>query len=107
MTGHAGVRGCEMYLAAAIEEEVKQSPTIVDEALQRPHREKWKAAMESEMCSLRENGVYRFVDRPAGKKVVKSKWVLRVKTNELGEIDEYKARVVAKGFNQVKSIDYD
>ena len=44
-------------------------------------------AMESEMGSLRENGVYEIVDRPVGKKVVKSKWVFRVKTNELG-IDE-------------------
>ena len=43
-------------------------------------------AMESEMNSLRENGVYELVDRPAGKKIVKSKWVLRVKTDAKGEI---------------------
>ena len=42
--------------------------------------------MNSEMLSLMENGVYEIVDRPAGKKVVKSKWVLRIKTNEKGEI---------------------
>ena len=59
------------------------------------------------MSSLQENGVYELVDRPAGKKVVKSTWVLRIKTNELGEIEKYKARVVAKGFSQVEGIDYD
>ena len=37
--------------------------------------------------SLRENGVYEIVDRPLGKKMVKSKWVFRVKTNELGEVE--------------------
>ena len=63
--------------------------------------------MESGVGSLRENGVYEIVDGPAGKKVVKSKWVLRVKTNELGKIEKYKAKVVAKGFSQVEGIDYD
>ena len=39
--------------------------------------------------------------------MVKSKWVLRIKTNELGEIEKYKARVVAKGYSQVEGVDYD
>ena len=42
--------------------------------------------MDSEMRSLKENGMFELVDRPEGKKVVKSKWVLRVKTNEKGGI---------------------
>ena len=95
------LRYIEMYLAAAVEEEVKQSPQSVQEALGGRHSEKWRAAMASEMDSLRENGVYELVDRPSGKKVVKSRWVLRVKKNELGEVEKYKARVVAKGFSQV------
>ena len=68
----------EMYLASAVEEEVKQSPQTIHEALQGAHGEKWQATMNSEIESLRENGVFEFVDRPVGKKVVKSKWVLRV-----------------------------
>lgn len=75
-----------MYLASAAEEEVKQSPKTVQEVLQGSHGEKWQKAMNSEMESLRENGVYELVD--------KSKWVLRVKTNEKGEIEKYKERVV-------------
>ena len=59
------------------------------------------------MDSLRENGVNEIVDKPAGKKVIKSKWVLRVKTNELGEIEKHKARVVAKGFSLIEGVDYD
>ena len=53
--------------------------------------------MESEMDSLKANGVYEIVDRLAGKKVVKSKWVFRVKTNELGEVEKSKARVSQSG----------
>ena len=63
--------------------------------------------MESEMKSLKENGVYELVDRPKGKKVVKSKWVLRVKTNARGMVEKYKAQMVAKGYSQVEGADYD
>ena len=59
------------------------------------------------MKSLRDNGVYKLVNRPRGKKVVKSKWVFRVKTNASGEVDRYKARVVAKVYSQVEGVDYD
>ena len=86
---------------------MKQSPATVQEALSGEHKAKWQAAMNSEMLSLQENGVYEIVDRPAGKKVVKSKWVLRIKTNGRGEIEKYKARVVAKGFSRVEGVDYD
>ena len=101
------LRYIEMYLAAAAEEEVKQSPQSVQEALGSPQKEKWQEAMDSEMKSLRENGVYELVDKPAGKKIVKSKWVLRVKTNAKGGIEKFKARVVAKGYSQVEGVDYD
>ena len=101
------LRYIEMFLAAAAEDEAKQSPASVEEALSGEHKGKWEEAMRSEMDSLKENGVYELVDRPKGKKVVKSKWVLRVKTNEKGEIEKYKGRVVAKGYSQVEGVDYD
>ena len=69
------IRFIKMYLASVAEEEIKQSPKSVQEALQGQHGENWQNAMNSEMESLRENGMYEIVDRPVGKKVVKSKWV--------------------------------
>ena len=82
-------RFIEMYLAAAADDEARHNPETVREAIDSSHREKWQAAMNSEMESLRDNGVYEIVDRPSGKKVVKSKWVLGVKTNEKGEVDAF------------------
>ncbi|XP_019158346.1 PREDICTED: uncharacterized protein LOC109155074 [Ipomoea nil] len=38
--------------------------------------------------------------------VIGSKWVYRVKRKSDGSIDRYKAHLVAKGFNQIPSIDY-
>ena len=42
-----------------------------------------------------------------GKKVVKSKWVLRVKTNAEGEVAKYKSRVVEKSYSQVEGVKFD
>ena len=96
-----------MYLATAAKEEVKQSPKKVQEALASPQKVKWEEAMRSEIASLRENGGYKLVDRPKGKEVVKSKWVLREKNDAEGRVEKYKARVVAKGYIRLEGVDYD
>ena len=63
--------------------------------------------MDAEMNRLKENEVFRLVPRPKCKKVIKSKWVFRVKKNVDGSIEKYKGRVVAKGFGQEEGVDYD
>ena len=63
--------------------------------------------MAKEMGSLQKNHVYRLVQWPKGKKVVKSKCMLRVKKNANGTVERFKARIVAKGFSQVEGVDYD
>jgi hypothetical protein len=37
---------------------------------------------------------------------VKNKWVFRVKKDATGEVEHYKACLVAKGFTQVHRVDY-
>ena len=91
---------------ANLESEIK-TPTTMEEALNCPQRAQWQAAMAAEMGSLQENQVYRLVPRPKGKKVMKSKWVFRIKFNADGSVEKYKAIIVAKGFSQVEGEDYD
>jgi hypothetical protein len=43
---------------------------------------------------------------PKETNIVDSKWVFKIKKNTAGEIDEYKAWVVACGFTQVYGVDY-
>lgn len=67
----------------------------------------WKSAMEEEMASLKENHTWDLMELPANKKIISSRWVLRVKTKSDGTIDRYKARLVAKGYAQKPGVDYD
>ena len=59
------------------------------------------------MESLSQNGTYDIVPIPKGKKVIGSKWVFKVKENEDGLTERYKARLVAQGFAQRPGHDYN
>ena len=44
---------------------------------------------------------------PQGKKALRNKWVYRLKTKTNGSQLRYKARLVVKGFNQKKGVDFE
>lgn len=100
------LRFIEQYMGGLPGETIP-APENAAEAQNGKDKRKWKEAMEVEMGSLKYNGVYVLVDRPKGNKVVKSKWVFKVKTNAEGEVENFKARVVSKGYSQVQGVDYD
>lgn len=57
--------------------------------------------------SLQNNKAWELTMLPPGKKAISCKWVYKVKTNNDGSIECYKARLVARGFDQKFSSDYD
>ena len=81
-------------------------PECYDEAVNSKDHQHWVMAMNSEMDSLAKNQTWELTDLPDGAKAIPSKWVFRLKTNPDGSIDKYKARLVVKGFNQRKGVDY-
>lgn len=81
-------------------------PKTYLEAKQRPDWKKWQEAMEEEIASLEKNKVWTLVARPR-KNIVTNKWVFKIKRKPGGEVDRYKARLVARGFSQIQGIDYD
>ncbi|CDO76235.1 hypothetical protein BN946_scf184644.g9 [Trametes cinnabarina] len=95
----------ELAMAAAMGDAECVEPSYA-EAKKRPDWPKWQEAIKAELDSLVANGTWRIVPRPSSGNVVDSKWVLRVKKNAAGEIDKYKARLVARGFTQVYGVDY-
>jgi Reverse transcriptase (RNA-dependent DNA polymerase)/GAG-pre-integrase domain len=76
------------------------------EARRRPDWPRWEEAIKKELRGLETSGTWCLVERPPNANVVDSKWVLRIKKNAAGEIDKYKARLVARGFTQIYRVDY-
>lgn len=62
--------------------------------------------MMNEYNTLQENNTWTLVPRPENKKVLTSRWVYKIKRNQYGEIEKYKARLVARGHTQQKGVDY-
>ncbi|RVW26375.1 Retrovirus-related Pol polyprotein from transposon TNT 1-94 [Vitis vinifera] len=67
---------------------------------------KWKAVVDEEVQALEKNGTWEITDLPRGKKPVGCKWIFTVKYKADGNVDRYKAQLVAKGFTQSYGIDY-
>ena len=82
-----------------------QIPKTYQEAVNGDHSAKWLEAISTELKAIDDNNTWTLVDKP-NRKTIKSKWVFDVKFFQDGTIDKFKARVVAKGFTQVKGIDY-
>jgi len=51
-------------------------------------------------------GVFKLVKLPNGRDVLDNKCVFKIKHNSDGSIQQYKARLVARGFSQQLYVDY-
>ena len=65
----------------------------------------WFNAMKDEMNSMATNGVWDLIKLPNEEKTIGCKWVYKIKKDSLGNIEIYKARLVAKRFTQKEGID--
>jgi len=63
--------------------------------------------MDEEIDSIEINNTWDLVDLPEGKKIIGVKRVYKTKLNAEGEVEKYKARLVAQGFSQQPDIDYN
>jgi len=84
-----------------------EEPKSYRQAKVSPQWSDWKKAMDEELKSLKENDVCDVIPKPAGRKIVDSRWVYKAKGNAQGEVERYKARLVAEGFSQILGQDYD
>lgn len=95
----------ECYLVNDITADINE-PINLKEAFSGEYSTEWKKATDSEFNSLIENDTWELVPLPEGKHVVGSKWVFKVKRDENGCVQRYKARLVAQGYTQAEGIDY-
>ena len=104
-------RAVQQFALATINEIVcgKKTPLTLREAQSLPEWELWKESMAKEFKALSDMGVFELVKRqdlPKGAKVVKTKWIYKIKQNDDGSISKYKSRLVAQGFLLRWGIDY-
>lgn len=81
-------------------------PQTFTEAMRSPDADEWRKAVSAEYNSLLENDTFEVVPLPPGRKALTTKWVLRKKLGPMNEILKHKARMVARGFQQVEGYDY-
>jgi hypothetical protein len=77
------------------------------EAMKAPDVASWRPAMESKMNSIQANKTWDLVELPCNQKALPCKWVYRLKQVSDSSSPKYKARIVAKGFQQEYGIDFD
>lgn len=78
-------------------------PKTIAQALKSPV---WRKAMDEEMSAIVRNKTWELVPPSTSQNVVGCKWIFRIKKDKDGHITKYKARYVARGFNQRPGIDY-
>ena len=78
-------------------------PQSYDEA--KDHKE-WRDAVNNEVKAMEDNHTWNEAELPKGKKAVTSRWIFTIKYKSNGEIERYKARLVARGFTQTYGEDY-
>ncbi|XP_075083420.1 uncharacterized protein LOC142167160 [Nicotiana tabacum] len=78
-------------------------PKSYSEALKDP---RWVDAMKDEIEALPKNHTWEITSLPAEKIPIGCKWIYKVKYKSTGEIERFKARLVAKEYSQQEGIDY-
>ena len=66
-----------------------------EEAVQ---EKKWKQAMNEEMNAIEKNDTWELATLPKNHKPIGVKWVYKKKLDAQGEVERYKARLVAKSY---------
>ena len=93
-------------LGAAVATNEPFEPKTYQQARNDTYWPKWQDGMTTECDSLRKNKTWTLVERPADRKVLRGKWVYKLKRGPGGDIARWKARWVVRGFEQVEGLDY-
>ena len=79
---------------------------VEPQTLAQSDAEKWMRAMEDEIKSMKDHGVWTPTELPAGKRAITCRWIYKIKTTAENEIDRFRARLCARGFAQIPGEDF-
>lgn len=95
------------HCALTAEQFVEEDPKNMEGAKRRSDWQNWKEAVDAEYNALIKNNTWTECELPKGRHAISCKWVFKLKRNAHGEVDKYKARLVARGFTQREGFDYE
>jgi hypothetical protein len=84
-----------------------EKPQNIKEALTCENSKEWESAMQEKYDSLMVNNTWTLVPLPAGRKPISYKWVFKIEQGTNGDVECYKAKLVARGFTQTYGVDYN
>lgn len=82
-------------------------PKTPSEAVTGSFAQEWKVAMDLEIANMSTNKVWELVKRPKKHKVIGSKWIYKIKYDKEGNIERFKARLVAQGFKKTVNLGWE
>ena len=82
------------------------APKNYRQAMASNFKTEWQEAIRKELQNLADHGTWEWVDLPKGRKPIDSTWSFKVKPNDKGQIDKFKARLCARGFREIYGVDY-
>ena len=85
----------------------EDEPSSFKEAMNSPDHDKWMKACKDEYDLIMGYRTWDLVPVPNDVNVVGNRWTFRVKRDNLGNVNRYKARMVAQGFSQIQGIDFN
>jgi len=86
---------------------VMKDPVTYEEAMSRNNAVYWKKACTEELEAFVKQELFSTVLKPIEHKVIECKWIFKTKLDEDGQVERYKAQLVAQGFSQIPGIDFD
>jgi hypothetical protein len=80
-------------------------PHSFKSAMRSSEAHEWRKAVDTELENLRRKSVWKVRKLPSNRRKLGARWVFAKKVNDDGSI-KYKARYVAKGYNQKEGTDF-
>ena len=97
----------QVYLACNEADLGHKNPKTLSEAKRSPEWLEWEKAVQVELNQLEQMGTWEIVDPPEDRKPISNKWVFTKTFDKDGNLQKYKAQLVAQGFTQVPGMDYN
>jgi hypothetical protein len=94
----------DCYSPSAFTVTALSEPASYRDAILHPE---WQHAMAEEIAALERTGTWDLVPCPPCVCPITCKWVYKVKIRSDGSLERYKARLVARSFQQEQGRDYD